>query len=175
MSSRKNNQNSDTDQKIKTAYIASSVLLVVLLVVGLVSYFYGKKQGEEQGKNIVPIISVKEVAARSSQVKGAETISYNGRVTKVENGKIYFSTQVKQVNGASAAKEIAAVVNSNTQLFRLDLSQAPTPGNTSDYKQKIPLSELKNGDQIVVQSENDSADDGEIIASIINLLISSGT
>jgi hypothetical protein len=175
MSSRKNSQNSDTDQKIKTAYIASSILLVVLLVVGLVGYFYGKKHGQGLGKNIVPIISVKEVAARSSQVKGANTVSYNGRVTRVENDKIYFSTQVKQADGAPQVKEIAAVVNANTQLLRLDLSQAPTPGNTSDYKQKISLSEFKNGDQIVVQTESGSVTGTELLASTINLLISSGT
>ncbi|GEM_PF-6406856 len=175
MSSKKNNQNSDAHQKIKTAYVASSVIIIVLLVIGLVGYFYGKKNGQGSGKNIVPIISVKEVAARNNRIKGANTVSYNGRVTRVENDKIYFSTQVKQANGASQVKEIAAVINANTQLLKLDLSQAPTPGNTGDYKQNISLSEFKNGDQIIVQTENESVTETELLASTINLLISPGT
>jgi len=175
MSSQKNNPNQIPKDKLRLALIASFGVLILVLASGLISYYSGKKESKEGTRLATPIISVKEIKETGQKIRGVSIQSFNGQIVKVENAKITLSSQIKQADGSYVKKEIVAVLSSNTELFRLDLTKPPSLQNPAPEKEKISFADFKKGQQIIVQSENGLNGNLEIAAKAINLLITPGS
>jgi len=170
--SRKNNNNNEVPKdKLKTALVVSSGVVAIVIIIGLYGYYAGIQKGQKGESAKVPIISVKQLKGASKDIKGVSIHSINGQIIKVENGKIIFSAQVQQADGSQAINEVAALVESDTELYKLDLTSPPTPQNPNTNKTNISFSDFNTGDQIIVQSKNGLNNNLEVVAKTINLLI----
>lgn len=175
MSRQEKNPNAVPPDKMRLALVSASVVLVLVLAIGLVSYYVGKKAGEEERQTAVPIISAKAAAGAGQRVSGVSIQSYSGQVVSVEKGKITFSSSIRQSDGSYAKKDIIAVLTPETELLRLDLTTPPSPTGPAANKEKISLADVKKGNSIVVESEQEPNEQSALTARTINLLITPGS
>lgn len=155
-------------ENLKKALTPVIVVMVVLLGVGVFSYFLGKNQGEKN-KTLVPVIDAQKIS--NPAVLGAQTFSWNGKITKIEKSKITFSTTVTNDQGVVSSKDLIASISSNTQLIKWDVSKPPSTDGTSPNQTTIGISQFKLGQQIIVQSPLNYNNQNTIDAASISLLI----
>jgi len=175
MSRQEKNLNAVPPDKMRLALLAAGVVLVLVLAIGLVSYFEGKKAGKEERQSAVPIISAKAAAGAGQRVSGVSIQSYSGQVVSVEKGKITFSSSIRQSDGSYVKKDIIALLTPETELLRLDLTTPPSPTGPAADKEKISLADVKQGSSVVIESEQEPNDQSALTAKTISLLITPGS
>jgi hypothetical protein len=168
MSSPQKSSNPVPTDKIQTALIATIIVMVTILGVGVASYYFGKNEGGK-GKSPIPIVDVSKISKPA--VLGAQAYSWSGKITKIEKSKITFSTTVTDAQGASQTQNYIAVVISSTQLLKWDLTKPPASANTASAQEPISFSQFKIGQQILVQAPKNFNDQNTVDAASINLLI----
>ena len=158
-----------TPDKSKIALIGSIIILIIVIGIGITSFYFGKKQGQRQSSPI-PVIDLSSSAI--PQVLGTEIYNWSGTVISlnIDDSKIVFQTSSRGTNGELQTTNITASIDSSTQLFQWDLSRPPSD-QASSNRTPIALSQFKAGQQVVVKANNDIDTQGEIEATTINLII----
>lgn len=158
-----------TPDKAKIALIGSIIILIIVIGIGITSFYFGKKQGQQQ-RSPIPVIDLS--SSSIPQVLGTEIYNWSGTVISlnIDDSKIVFQTSSRDTNGELQTTNITASINSSTQLFQWDLSRPPSD-QASSNRTPIALSQFKAGQQVLVKANNDIDTQGEIEATTINLII----
>ncbi len=167
MSNKIKGVKSKPKKQIKLAYLGASIIMMLVVTIGLVSFFVGKNEGSKN-KSSIPVIDVSK--NKSQQVLGTKIYSLTGEIQSVENSKIVFSTQIKNDNGEVTTKKLSALIFPNTEILKWDLSKSVNTQITNS-QQPISIDDLQPGQQIVIKSTREINGQNEIEAASINLLI----
>jgi len=175
MSTKSKNEEKLPKDRMKIAMIGAIIIVIIIAGIGITSFFVGKKEGAKQ-QSPIPVIDLSKVSRGISQkVLGAKTYNWSGEISQVAGSKIIFTTKVKNENNILETKEITAIMASNTQLVKWDLTKPPTPDQPDSNKELISPDQLKPGQQIVVKADDNLNDNNEVEASSISLLITPTT
>lgn len=161
--------------RIKIALIGAMIIIIIVAGIGITSFFVGKKEGAKQ-QSPIPVIDLSKVSSGISQkVLGAKTYNWSGEISQVAESEIIFTAQVKNENDILETKKITAIMASDTQLVKWDLTKPPSPDQPDSNKELISPDQLKPGQQIVVKADDDLNGKNEVEASSISLLITPTT
>lgn len=164
----------DAKERSRIALIGSLIIIVIIIGIGVASYYVGKKEGAEQ-KSPIPVIDLSRAAISQpvdQRVLGAETYSWSGEVINIDekDSKLFFIVKSRNSQKETQSQNLIAVINSKTQLRKWNLTQ-PSVDQAGSNREIIPLSAFNAGNQITVRANNDVNGDGVIEASSIDLLI----
>lgn len=151
-------------------FIVTGIILVVLviIVIGLSSYYVGKKEGSTVDSPI-PVIDL----SQDTQLKilGDKIYNWTGKITRIDKQSIEFTTQIKDTSGELVTKDIIAMINSETVLKKWNLAQPANPGQPDSNKEGATLDQFKAGQQIIVKAFDNFNDKNEVTADSISLLL----
>ena len=164
MSSNSTGPSLPVSPKQKTMIIGVSLLCGAIIIVAVVSYFYGKQEGSKN-LSAVPLVSV--TSSPYQRVLGAQTSSWEGKIISVDTTKIVFSPTSGRLKG----KKLTSVITDGTQLMRWDLSQAQDNGQPSGNRTPITINEFKPGATVYVQAAVNDENQTEFNAIAVSLLI----
>lgn len=170
MSIKKNQRDDlekDTHEKFKIARIGSLVILIVILGVGAAAYFSGQKQASSK-QSPIPIVDVSKL--NREQVLGTAIFSWSGTLRSIDQTKLTISTQLKNTEGKYESRDIAILTSSGTQFTRWDLTK-PASGTEQSPQQKISLTDLKPGQQVIVRANSDLNAQAEVTAASVTSLV----
>jgi len=150
--------------------LGSIALLLLILVIAATSYYLGKRETPRTlSESPIPIIQASEITGQ--QVLGVQTFSWQGIVAGIEDSVVSFSTSVKSADGSISTRQVSALIEPSTELYRWDLTQLPQPDEPVSNKNSIGIDEIKPGQQVVVKAANNIDAENEVTASSITLLI----
>jgi len=171
----------------KVAYILVIIIIVVLVVI-LDKHQKAKK--EEVNKTIATaqtkllelgVHSVGPLPGRTlgdsdlpdtSVMMYAGVYNWRGKITKIEDSKIVFrSPYENSMTPGDDYMDVTAHLGPDTKFFLLDLSKPLNDNEMIEQRLKeIEKSKLKNGQQIIAESENDLSLGLEIVPKTIYLI-----
>ena len=153
--------------------------LLIIIVVGFICFSLGQKSGEFSERKIAQI----ELAEKETEIQALQTslemfypplpeeiYSISGKVTKIEGNKISLDSSVMVSRfPLPEGKEIeqrifSVIVNDQTKISKIEFFLP------EEQPEILSLSDIKVGDEISVNSEEDIKDKEEFVASEIQLM-----
>ena len=153
--------------------------LLIIVVVGLICFSLGQKSGGFSERKIAQI----ELAEKEAEIKALQTslemfypplpeeiYSISGKVTKIEGNKISLESSVMVSRfPLPEGKEIeqrifSVIVNDQTKISKIEFFLP------EEQPEILSLSDIKVGDEISVNSEEDIKDKEEFVASEIQVM-----
>lgn len=157
---------STTDKKSQLAFFFSLLAIVLIIGGALTSYYLGKERGKKEAAAPIPII---DLSANQPLIKGVSVLNADGTILSIEKDRIILLSPAKDKNGEWYNRKITALISSVTKFEKLDLTNPPVP-HESTTKEIISLSDLKSGDRLVIQSDNEINNQQEILAKTVQLI-----
>ncbi len=169
MSTQKKISKKTESRQNQYAILGAILLTVIVIGVGFISYYAGRRESTEQQFAPTPIMDVSKYS--SSQILGVETHNWQGTIIATDESSVTFSALSRNKSGKIETTEMIAHVLSNTRLLRWDLT-APTPAVQSiGGREAITLKDLTPGNQIVVRASGGADSNNEISATDITMLL----
>ena len=159
-------------QRSKLALFGALVIMVVVLIIGITSYFYGRNEGQRAASPI-PTIDVSQY--QGQRVLGAQTKSWHGQIAAVGNSKISMIAQARDSNNELKNIQIEAIIKPSTQIQKWDLTGSNSVQNPGSNKTDISAADLQLGHEIIVRSNEDINENNEISATSIQVIITPTT
>ena len=168
MSTKKINKNIRQTEASKFIIFGLILVVLVIIIIGLSSYYIGKNDGKAADSPI-PVIDL----SQQTQLKilGDKIFNWTGEITKIDRQALVFTAQIKNSEGNIEIKEITAKINSATVLQKWNLAQPANPDQPDNNKQEVTFDQLKAGQEIIVRSAENLNNKNEINAESISLLL----
>ncbi len=149
------------DDKNRVALVGASLLLIIVLGVGIFSYFLGRNDADKFASPI-PVIDLSKIASGGQKILGAQIYNWSGEVIALEDSTII-------IDDSESSRQISATIGTSTELTRWDLTTPPAPETSN--KTVISISDIKPGQQVLVKSSADVNAANEVTADSVTILI----
>jgi hypothetical protein len=169
MSTEIKNQNSIPREKMKYAIIGSTIIVFIALGIGITSYYLGKRQVEQEHASPIPVIDVSRIS--DNHVLGASTYTWEGTVKNSTESQVVFTGSIRGSDGIVRSEQVTALIQAATQILKWDLTTPPAPTDPVGNKTVSTLSEIKPGQRIIVNAEQNFDDKREVVADSITVIM----
>lgn len=151
------------------AILGALILTAIVISVGFISYYVGRRDSVEQQFVPTPIIDVSKYSSR--QVLGSETHNWQGTVISTGESSVTFSAQTRNQSGTIETETMIAHIRSNTRLLLWNLTAPTSTDQAAVGREAITIGDLTPGSKIVVRASNSADDQNEITATDITMLL----
>ncbi len=173
MSTTKKIAKSAERQKQNTALIGASIIMIIVIGIGIGSYYFGRHDATSNN-SVVPIINISQ--ANAERVLGASTErsdeTWQGTIQAIDNNSITVSIDPSSGLTKSQPTSLIARISDSTQLWKWDITKKITPENPQN-KERITIDQFQNGQTVLVKSLDRPDADDAVNALSINVLITS--
>jgi hypothetical protein len=172
MSTQQKHKTQSSKDQEKVALIGVILIILIVLGIGVASFYAGKNQGSRK-KSEALIVNISKPS--TPMILGDQINNWNGNIIAIDDSKIKFNVSYTDQDNTIKTKTITALVQSSTQLLKWDLTKPSTVDRPGSSKELISMNQLAVGQRVLVQAASDPNDQNEVAATAITVLVTPGT